>query len=135
MNINDVVLVPDEPDAPVKLVGGRCQNCGRSTVPHPVYGCEECGASPSDITPTVWVAEGVVKSIVQVHGRGGDQSTWVAKIALDDGPLIRGLIDQQSSEVSAGSRVKGRLANSQSPAYDQPRDDRLVFVSVSEGSL
>ena len=135
MNINDVVLAPDEPGDPVKLVGGRCQNCGRSTVPHPVYGCEGCGAPPSDITPTVWVAEGVVKSIVKVHGRGGDQSTWVAKIALEDGPLIRGLIDQHAPGVSTGSRVKGRLASSESLADDELRDDLLMFVSVSEGSL
>ena len=57
------------------------------------------------------------------------------EIALDDGPLIRGLIDQQSPGVSAASRVKGRLASSQSFADDQLRDDLLVFVSVSEGSL
>ena len=76
-----------------------------------------------------------MKSIVQVHGRGGDRSTWVAKIALDDGPLIRGLIDQHASGVSAGSRVKGRLASSRSLADDELRDDLLVFVSVSEGSL
>ena len=132
MNINDVVLPPHEPDGAVQLVGGRCQNCGRATVPHPVYGCEGCGAAPSDIKPTVWVAKGVVRSIVQLHARKSGSSTWVAKIALDDGPLIRGLVDKHMQNVSAGSRVEGRLAALEDPASDQLTDDLLVFMSVSE---
>jgi uncharacterized protein len=84
--------VPDHP----ALIGGRCR-CGHLFFPMQRLGCEKCGAPGAELAETMLSGSGRLRahSQVHLHARPYPKAPFtVLEIALDDGPLIRALLDR-----------------------------------------
>jgi uncharacterized OB-fold protein len=84
--------VPDHP----ALIGGRCR-CGHLFFPMQRLGCEKCGRPGAELAETVLSGSGRLRAHAQVHlhARPAPKVPFtVLEIALDDGPLIRVLLDR-----------------------------------------
>lgn len=80
---------------PPALVGGRCM-CGYVFFPMQTYGCEKCGRHGDALTMVYLSGHGTLQAFSQVHlhARPHPQVPFtVLSIALDDGPLIRALLE------------------------------------------
>jgi uncharacterized protein len=88
------------------LHGVQCTHCGRVYFPPIGIGCEVCGATEQQLAPKPLAADGVVFAVAEVHLAPAPFT--VADIALDDGPLIRGIIHPDSSRAQIGDRVSAR---------------------------
>jgi uncharacterized OB-fold protein len=98
--------VPDHP----ALIGGRC-GCGHLFFPMQRLGCEKCGRAGADLAETVLSGSGRLRAHAQVHlhARPVPKVPFtVVEIALDDGPLIRALLDQPTD---AGLRNGERMVS------------------------
>ncbi len=81
------------------LLGGRCRACGYVFFPMQTYGCEACGAA--DLEPLALSGRGKLTSFARVHvhaGGGREAPFTVGTIALDDGAVLRALIDPGSED-------------------------------------
>src|SRR5580693_3683451 len=77
------------------LLGGVCGTCGYVFFPLQHYGCERCGGL--DLRPKVLSGAGRLLASARVHlhpGKGREAPFTVGAIALDDGPIVRGLIEE-----------------------------------------
>lgn len=89
------VTVPDHP----ALLGGRCRACGYVFFPIQAYGCEACGAEM--LEPLALSGRGRLTSFARVHihaGGGREAPFTIGTIALEDGAVLRALIDQGSED-------------------------------------
>jgi uncharacterized OB-fold protein len=87
--------VPQHP----ALLGGRCSACGYVFFPMQTYGCEACGSTA--LEPMALSGRGVLTSFARVHVHAGGGRTapfTVGTIALDDGGVLRALIDTPSED-------------------------------------
>lgn len=83
--------VPDRP----ALIGGRC-TCGHIFFPMQTYGCEKCGRHGEHLQTIPLSGRGRLHTFAQVHlhARPEPRTPFtVVSIALDDGPIIRALLD------------------------------------------
>ena len=80
---------------PPALVGGRCA-CGYVFFPMQTYGCEKCGRHGDALTMAYLPGRGTLQAFSQVHLHARPHPKvpfTVLSIALDDGPLIRALLE------------------------------------------
>lgn len=87
---------PADPNHPA-LLGGRCAACGFVFFPMQTYGCEACGSTA--LEPFAISGRGRLASFARVHvhaGGGREAPFTVGSIALDDGGVVRALIDRDS---------------------------------------
>mgnify|MGYP005714137211 CR=1 FL=1 len=106
----------------VTLAGGACE-CGYLFFPWQRYGCERCGGTTLRRKPLV--ARGILRSSATVHvfrGEGYEVPFTVGSIALDEGPVIRALVEGDGLPV--GQRVEGRIQRE----VGEQRD--LIFVPL-----
>lgn len=99
----------DATGAPL-LLGGRCE-CGHVFFPMQTFGCERCGRNGTALQPYALTACGELRAAATVHVHSDDKRKApfvIGTIALDDGPVIRTLLDA-SDDASRGSRVEGIL--------------------------
>jgi hypothetical protein len=97
------------PDHPA-LLGGKCADCGYVFFPLQAYGCERCGSVR--LEPQLLSGTGRLQASAQVHlhpGKGREAPFAVGAIALDDGPIVRTLIEDDSAGVRVGARMVSRL--------------------------
>ena len=91
------------------LNGGRCRACGYVFFPPQQYGCEACGALPDQLEAVSLAGSGALHSFATVHlhqGKGIEAPFTVGVILLDDGPAIRSILTNRTSEVlKAGDRM------------------------------
>ncbi|WP_420966322.1 Zn-ribbon domain-containing OB-fold protein [Bradyrhizobium sp. B120] len=102
----------DQAGATVRLKGGRC-HCGYVFFPMQTYGCERCGSHGDALTPCELLAKGTLLAEATVHlhaDKNRPAPFTIVKVALDDGPVIRTLLADDSAPVAPGQRVTGRLA-------------------------
>jgi uncharacterized OB-fold protein len=102
----------DQAGATVRLKGGRCR-CGYVFFPMQTYGCERCGSHGDALTPCELSAKGTLLAEATVHlhaDKNRPAPFTIVKVALDDGPVIRTLLADDSAPVVPGQRVSGRLA-------------------------
>lgn len=120
------------PGAPAVLLGGRCGACGRVFFPMQAYGCEACGAQ--DLAPTTLGGRGRLVASARVHihaGPGREAPFTVGSVQLDDGPLVRALLDVGDSQpLTPGTRMQARLAPETRPERG-PYD--LRFAPANDG--
>ncbi|MCA8900601.1 MAG: OB-fold domain-containing protein [Hyphomonas sp.] len=86
---------------PPRLKGQRCGNCGRVSFPPNPYGCESCGASGAAIHEQLLKGKGRLLAFVTTRHapqRRISVPFTVASIALEDGPVIRGLMSLPTDE-------------------------------------
>ncbi|MFI6025929.1 Zn-ribbon domain-containing OB-fold protein [Amycolatopsis magusensis] len=72
------------------LTGTRCARCERVYFPPLAIGCEACGALEEQLRPCPVAARGRIHAFARVHR---ETPFTIAEIQLDDGPLIRALLD------------------------------------------
>lgn len=97
----------DAPDRPA-LLGGVCAN-GHVCFPLQHYGCERCGSV--DLRPRALAGSGRLLASARVHlhaGKGREAPFTVGSIQLDDGPIVRTLIDGDAP-LQAGVRMATTL--------------------------
>jgi uncharacterized protein len=77
------------------------------------YGCERCGRSGDSLTERALSGSGRIIALATVHlhaGKGRQAPFTVATIALDDGPVVRTLLDAESErDAKPGSSVVTKL--------------------------
>ena len=98
--------VPDRP----ALLGGECA-CGYVFFPLQQYGCERCGGL--DLRRRALSGAGQLLASARVHlhaGKGREAPFTVGAIALDDGPIVRTLIEAGDTDPRPGARMVSVLA-------------------------
>lgn len=79
------------------LLGGRC-TCGHTFFPMQTCACERCGKTGDALTPTTLATRGRLLATATVY-TNSDRSRSaapfvIAAIELDDGPVVRTLLDE-----------------------------------------
>ena len=98
-----------EGDAVPTLKGGRCRACGYVFFPPQHYGCEVCGALPSELESVPLRGSGVLNSFATVHhhaGKGIETPFTIGLIVLNDGPAVRATLTARTDE---GLRVGDQM--------------------------
>lgn len=93
-----------QPDHPA-LLGGVCA-CGYVFFPLQHYGCERCGGL--DLQPKVLSGAGELLASARVHlfpGKGREAPFTVGSIRLDDGPVVRTLLEVEKADLRTGTRM------------------------------
>ena len=102
-----IVSIPDDPAAPPRLLGSRCEGCG--TVFHPPRRvCPQCYGQA--LQETALEGAGTVYAHTCVHARlrPGQRAAnhyWVVQVDLDAGPRVQGIWATDSDEPEIGMRV------------------------------
>jgi uncharacterized protein len=100
---------PDRPDHPA-LLGAVCA-CGYVFFPFQRYGCERCGGL--ELEPRALSGAGRLLAAARVHlhaGKGREAPFWVGSIRLDDGPIVRTLIQGDEAGLRPGASMVTTLA-------------------------
>jgi hypothetical protein len=103
------------------LLGGACA-CGYVFFPLQVYGCEKCGGV--SIEPRALSGAGTLLASARVHlhhGKGREAPFTVGAIRLDDGPIVRTLVEADGTELQPGTRMVTALT----PVVDTEGAPRL----------
>ena len=115
------------PDLPA-LLGGACA-CGHVFFPLQAYGCERCGGT--DLQPRALTGAGTLLASARVHlhaGKGREAPFTVGAIRLEDGPIIRTLIEGDATRLRPGAAMVALLA----PAADPEGAPRLDLRFTTE---
>jgi uncharacterized protein len=118
----------EQPNHPA-LLGGVCGACGYVFFPLQHYGCERCGSLA--LEPRVLSGVGTLLAAARVHlhvGKNREAPFTVGAVALDDGPIVRTLIEDMSEAPRPGDRMASALA----PAVDAEGAPRLDLRFVRE---
>ena len=94
------------------LLGGRCI-CGFVFFPMQAFGCERCGRNGPALQPHALAARGRLRASATVHIHADEKRKTpfvIGTIALDDGPIVRTLLDESNDAIASGARVEGVLA-------------------------
>jgi uncharacterized OB-fold protein len=90
------------------LIGGRCR-CGYLFFPMQRFGCEKCGRVGTELAEALLSGSGRLRAHAQVHlhARPSPKVPFtVLEIALDDGPLVRALLDRPTdAQLQNGDRM------------------------------
>lgn len=103
-------LLGNSSDGTPFLIGQRCRHCSRVAFPPDPYGCEACGALIDQLDCVELRAAGVVQAVATVHRHHREVPPTpftVAAIVLDDGPLLKAVLTDQSAGAQVGDRVYG----------------------------
>jgi hypothetical protein len=76
------------------------------------YGCERCGSHGDALTPCLLSTSGTLlaEAVVHLHADKSRPAPFtVVKVALDDGPVVRSLLADDSRRVSPGRRMLAKL--------------------------
>jgi uncharacterized OB-fold protein len=112
------------------LLGGECSVCGYVFFPMQSYGCEKCGSV--ELRPRTLSGVGRLLAAARVHlhaGKGREAPFTVGSIQLDDGPIVRTLLIDDSRSPSPGARMATTLAPAVSPE-GEPRLDLRFTVEA-----
>ena len=115
------------PDHPA-LLGGACA-CGYVFFPLQHYGCERCGSL--ELSPRALSGAGRLLASARVHlhaGKGREAPFTVGSIKLDDGPIVRTLIEDAGGALHPGERMVTTLA----PVADADGAPRLDLRFIAE---
>ena len=95
------------------LNGRRCRACGYVFFPPQAYGCESCGAAPTEFDTLALRGSGTLQSFATVHvhhGKGIEAPFTVGVIALDDGPVVRAILTERTDVgLTIGDRMHSTL--------------------------
>ena len=116
---------PARPDLPA-LLGGVC-DCGYVFFPLQPYGCERCGGVK--LRGKALTGAGRLLAVARVHlhaGKGREAPFTVGAIRLDDGPIVRTLLEGDPSLMRPGAPVVSTLASVTDAEGDQRLDLRFI---------
>lgn len=112
----------EKQDAAIALQGQHCRRCGRLAFPPNPYGCEQCGASADMLENTLLSGRGRLLAFVDVNRAVRPNVTvpyTVGSIALEDGPVIRALMNAGAASLQVDGRVEAELI--EMPEGDTPQ--------------
>jgi len=116
------------------LNGGRCRACGYVFFPPQRYGCEVCGALPSELEAISLKRSGVLNSFATVHhhqGKGIEAPFTIGLIVLDDGPAVRSTLTARTDEgLQVGDRMHAVLV----PAGRSADGKEIVELRFAKGA-
>ncbi|WP_083632878.1 hypothetical protein [Bradyrhizobium sp. NAS96.2] len=110
------------------LQGGRCR-CGYVFFPMQVYGCERCGSRGNALTPQPLSTRGTLlaSALVHLHADKSRPAPFtIVKVALDDGPVVRTLLADDSCDIVPGQRMTAKLVSLQRDDGETVFDLRFV---------
>lgn len=91
------------------LLGGRC-TCGHTFFPMQTYGCERCGQTGDALTPKALATRGRLLATATVYSDRERTAPFVlAAIELDDGPVVRTLLDETPAAIIPAVRRQRRV--------------------------
>jgi uncharacterized protein len=108
------------------LKGARCRACGYVFFPPQSYGCESCGAPPTELESVQLKGRGSLRSFATVHvhhGKGIDAPFTIGVVALDDGPIIRTVLAERTDE---GLRIGDRMHSALVPVGADEKGNNVV---------
>jgi uncharacterized OB-fold protein len=94
------------------LRGQHCQRCDRVAFPPNPYGCEHCGASGEALETRLLAGRGRLLAFVDVNRAVRPNVAvpyTVGSIALEDGPVIRALMNSDPAPLAVDAQVEGEL--------------------------
>jgi hypothetical protein len=104
--------VPDRLDAPVRLLGGRCRNCGESFFPTRVY-CANC--TSGDMAAVEFADSGEVETFTIVRQQPPNSVMVppyaIVRVRLDGGPSVQTVMatdDVDGARIGARVRLAAR---------------------------
>ncbi len=116
-------------DGPPALSGQQCLLCERISFPPNPYGCESCGAPVQELEAKLLNGRGRVMAFVTVNRaiRPNIEVPYrVASIALDEGPVIRALMNASADAVlQVGDTVEAELVAVANPEQEQAQPVRF----------
>ncbi len=86
-----------------ELLGSECTLCDYRWFPAAEFGCERCGAHGDNLVERLLSANGILLSCVKVPE--GEIGFILASIKLDEGPVLRGIIESDET-VAIGDKVE-----------------------------
>lgn len=94
------------------LRGQHCRLCGHVAFPPNPYGCENCGGSGDALEGRMLAGRGRLLAFVSVNRAVRPNVAvpyTVGSIALEDGPVIRALMNADVAPLHVDSRVEAEL--------------------------
>ncbi len=115
------------------LLGGEC-SCGYVFYPMQTYGCEKCGRHGDELTPKALSGLGVLVSSAKVHLHAGKRPApfVICAVKLDDGPVVRAVLDDVNTELEPGDVMVTKLVHAMDPETGDARKD-LRFSKLTDG--
>lgn len=113
------------------LQGGRCR-CGHVFFPMQTYGCERCGRHGDALTPQALSTHGTLlaSAVVHLHADKNRPAPFtIVKVALDDGPVVRTLLADDSGAVALGQRMTAKLVPVQQADGETVLDLRFTAIA------
>jgi uncharacterized OB-fold protein len=113
------------------LQGGRCR-CGHVFFPMQTYGCERCGSHGDALTPQALSTLGTLlaSAVVHLHADKNRPAPFtIVKVALDDGPVVRTLLADDSGAIALGQRMTAKLTPIQQGDGETVFDLRFTAVA------
>lgn len=128
---------PGTDDVPA-LKGGRCA-CGHAFFPMQRYGCERCGRRGEALSEAMLAGRGalVASARVMLHAGTGRQAPFVVvSVKLDDGPVLRTLLAEDTDTVlPVGQPMQACLVEvGRSDAGESLVDLRFVRSTKTSGA-
>jgi uncharacterized OB-fold protein len=93
------------------LLGGRC-TCGHTFFPMQTYRCERCGKTGDALTPIPLATRGRLLATATVYMNSDPSRAApfvIAAIELDDGPVVRTLLDETPAATIPAVRRQRRV--------------------------
>lgn len=115
--------VPDHP----ALLGGKCNACGYVFFPMQRYGCEKCGST--DLAEHAIAGRGKLLASARVHlyaGKNRQAPFTVVSVRLDDGPIVRTLLEGADTELNPGAILSTTLIGVSDAEGNTKRDLRFA---------
>jgi hypothetical protein len=116
-------VVPDHP----ALLGGRCNACGYVFFPMQRYGCEKCGST--DLAEHAISGKGKLLASARVHlyaGKNRHAPFTVVSVRLDDGPIVRTLLEGGERALTPGTTLTTTLVGVSDAEGNPKRDLRFA---------
>lgn len=114
------------PDHPA-LLGGRCNACGYVFFPMQRYGCEKCGST--DLAEHAISGKGKLLASARVHlyaGKNRQAPFTVVSVRLDDGPIVRTLLEGGEGALTPGAALTTTLVGINDAEGNPKRDLRFA---------
>ncbi len=113
------------------LQGGRCR-CGHVFFPMQTYGCERCGSYGDALMPHALSTQGTLlaSAVVHLHADKNRPAPFtIVKVALDDGPVVRTLLADDSGAIALGQRMTAKLVPVQQADGETVLDLRFIAIT------
>src|SRR5690348_1452506 len=109
------------------LLGGKCNACGYVFFPMQRYGCEKCGST--DLAEHAIAGRGKMLASARVHlyaGKNRQAPFTVVSVRLDDGPIVRTLLEGPDTEIKPGTTLTTTLIGVSDAEGNPKRDLRFA---------